>query len=155
MTKSPTRRTRWRWLALGLGLAALLALGVGVALRPATADTFGYALPDARGLPGHFSWQGVTYTNAGLCAGDSRCESAQAPRWSQADFAAQGEWPLTTVGAVPTLFGAAHPIYEPGNDPSMRGAGGPYVSDTHPFILFIQDPAAPDWYYLYQRPGGP
>ena len=27
--------------------------------------------------------------------------------------------------------------------------------DAHPFILFIQDPASPNWYYVYQRPGGP
>lgn len=155
MTTSPTGPARRRWLTLALGLVALLALGIGVALRPATANALGYALSGARGLPGHFTYWGVTYSNAGLCAGDQACAGAQAPRWSQADFAAQGEWPLTTVGAVPTLFGAAHPIYEPGNDPSMRGAGGPYVGDAHPFTLFIQDPAAPGWYYLYQRPGGP
>ncbi|HEX8730417.1 MAG TPA: hypothetical protein VF725_00045 [Ktedonobacterales bacterium] len=155
MTPTRTRPARRRWLALGLGLAALLALATVMALRPATANALGYALPGARGLPGHFTYQGVTYSNRDLCAGDSSCAGARATRWAQADFVRQDEWPLTTVGAIPTLFGPAHTIYQPGNDPSMSGAGGPNASDARPFTLFLEDPAAPGWYYLYQRPGGP
>lgn len=151
----PTRSPR-RWtLAIGLGVALLVALGVIVALQPPTADLMGYALPSARGLPGHFTYQGVTYSNAGLCAGGSACANTQATRWSRTTLTANGEWPLRQVATLPTVGGASHAIYEPVNDPSMLGANGPYVSDAHPFDLFIQDPAAPDWYYLYQRPGGP
>lgn len=147
-----------RLALLGALVVALAALGVVAALQPATADRFGYALPGAHGLPGHFSYQGATYSNDGLCAGGSSCAGAQATRWSLAMMGANGFNDgslLRQVAALPTLFGASHAIYEPANDPSMLGAGGPYASDVHPFILFIQDPAAPDWYYLYQRPGGP
>ncbi|HEX8996343.1 MAG TPA: hypothetical protein VF812_09960 [Ktedonobacterales bacterium] len=156
-SQRPARR-----LAVGVGLAALLiALGFVMALQPATADRFGYALPGSYGLPGHFTYQGVTYSNVGLCAGGSWCASArtgqwaQATRWSQPMFGQDGEWPLRQVASLPTLFGASHAIYEPVNDPSMTGAGGPYVGDAHPFVLFIQDPGAPGWYYAYTRPGGP
>lgn len=141
--------------ALLVALALLIALGVVVALQPATADRVGYALPGARGLPGHFTYQGITYSNVGLCAGGAWCAGAKATRWSRDMFGQDGEWPLDQVATLPTLFGASHAIYEPANDPSMIGAGGPYVSDAHPFVLFIQDPGAPDWYYLYERPGGP
>lgn len=153
MARSPLPPRR---LALvGALVVIALALGVVAALQPVTADHFGYALAGSRGLPGHFTYQGVTYSNAGLCAGGASCQSVKAERWSLEMFGATTPFPLRQVASVPTLFGAAHAIYEPVNDPSMLGAGGPYVSDAHPFLLFVQDPAAPDWYYLYQRPGGP
>jgi hypothetical protein len=145
-----------RRLALAGALVVILvALGVVTALQPTTADRFGYALPGPHGLPGHFTYQGVTYSNAGLCAGGLWCAGAQATRWSKNMFGTDGEWPLRQVATLPTLFGAGHAILEPANDPSMLGAGGPAVGDAHPFVLFIQDPSAPGWYYLYQRPGGP
>jgi hypothetical protein len=156
---SLTMRSRQTPRRLGLmvvlGLVVALVVAAVAALQPATADQFGYALAGPHGLPGHFSYQGIIYTNAGLCAGGSACAGAQASQWSRATFATNGEWPLRQVASLPTLFSADHAIYEPSNDPSMIGAGGPYVGDAHPFILFIQDPTSPDWYYLYQRPGGP
>lgn len=155
-------RPSWRRLALLVAALLIVALGVVAALQPATADRFGYALPGPDGLPGHFTYQGVTYANTGLCAGGAWCASARTAQWSQVNrwsrdtFGQDGEWPLRQVATLPTLFGASHAIYEPSNDPSMLGVGGPYVgSDTHPFVLFIQDPSAPGWYYLYMRPGGP
>lgn len=156
LTRSPL--TPRRLALVGALVVALAALGAVAALQPATADHFGYALPGALGLPGHFTYQGITYSNAGLCAGGSACAGARAERWSLAMMGANGLNDgslLRQVATLPTLLGAPHAIYEPTNDPSMIGAGGPYAGNVHPFILFIQDPAAPDWYYLYQRPGGP
>lgn len=155
MTTRPTQAPRRLGLMLALGLMVALAIAAVAAMQPATADRFGYALSGPHGLPGHFSYQGVTYSDVGLCAGGSACAGAQATRWSKATMKTNGELPLREVSVLPTLFGADHAIYAPGNDPSMLGAGGPYVGDARPFILFIQDPASPDWYYVYQRPGGP
>jgi hypothetical protein len=153
MARSPFTRRR---LALVSALViVLVALGVVAALQPTMANRFGYALPGPRGLPGHFIYQGATYSNGALCAGDAWCQNNHPERWSLEMFGAATPFPLRQVASLSTLFGAAHAIYEPVNDPSMIGAGGPDASDLHPFILFIQDLGAPDWYYLYERPGGP
>ncbi len=133
-------------------LAAGVALGIVVALQPATANRMGYALPGPHGLPDHFTYQGATYADPGLCAGDPSCANAQTIRWSQTMMAANRAWPLRQVATLPTLFGAGHPIYEPVNDISMIGQTS---ATATPFLLFIQDPATPGWYFLYQRPGGP
>jgi hypothetical protein len=155
-TKARSRRFAWR-LAVGalLALVAIAALGVVIAQQPRTADTFGYALPGANGLPGHFTYQGITYSNPHLCVDSAACQGAEPQRWSQAQLTTTGEWPMRQVATLPTLFGAGHAIYEPVNDKSMIGAGGPYVSDLHPFTLYLEVPSAPGWYYLYMRPGGP
>lgn len=50
---------------------------------------------------------------------------------------------------------ANRPIYEPLNDLSMSGAGARYASGSTPLLLFVEDRAAPGWYFVYQRPGGP
>lgn len=140
-----------------IGAVALLA-GVGgfalwAAQQPRVADHFGYALVEQDRLPGHFSYQGITYSNISLCAGADYCHPSSARRWTQADLAGDGIWPLKQVSTVATLFGNAHPVLEPANDPSMVGAGGLYASDVHPFELYV--PASDGTYFLYQRPGGP
>lgn len=151
--QQPVRRRRMvRWLLITTAVVALLMiLADGVAMQPMTANTFGYALPGANGLPNHFTYQGISYSNPNLCAGATTCQPQVTHRYTQADLAGAGIWPLHQVATLPTLFGAAHPVLEPVNDPSM--VSGPYVSDVHPFVLFVPDGAGA--YYLYMRPGGP
>jgi len=132
-----------------------VALGVGAALQPAVANTLGYGIPGAHGLPGQFNYQSVWYYDLNACGYDTPCLSRARTRVSRTHLTNNRAWPLRQVATLPTLFGAGRPIYEPVNDPSMLGAGGPYVSDAHPWILYIEDPAAPGWFYVYERPGGP
>ncbi len=131
----------------------LLAIGVAIALQPATANHFGYALPGPHGLPGHFNYDGQPYTNNSLCAGDLWCANTKPDRITLDQAVADnGGSQLHQVGAVPTLFGLPRPIYEPINDPSMRGVSG---TNATPFVLYLADPSAPGWLYAYMRPGGP
>lgn len=147
-------RPRWGCiLAFVLPLALLAGLLWG-ALQPAMANHFGYALPGVNGLPSHFSYAQTDYFNHDLCAGADSCHPENASRWSQQRISDAGIWPLKQVGTVFTLFGAAHPIMEPVNDPSMAGAGTPYAgSDLTPFILFVPDGSGS--YFGYMRMGGP
>lgn len=148
------QRRSFRW---SLALAALLALLAGVlwgALQPAMANEFGYALPGVNGLPSRIRYAQTDYFNHNLCAGDDACHPELASRWSQQHLSDSGLWPLKQVGTVFTLFGVAHPILEPVNDPSMAGAGTPYAgSDITPFILFVPDGSGN--YFEYMRMGGP
>ncbi len=157
MMTTQRRRRRWgRRVALGVvAVVSLAALGVVAAAQPAVANTFGYALPGTHGLPGHFSYQSVWYTDPVACADGSQCLPGGPTRDSRLTLANDGSWPLRQVATLPTLFGSPHPIYEPVHDLSMAGAGTPYVTDAHPWMLYIEDPSAPGWYYVYQRPGGP
>jgi hypothetical protein len=147
-------RPRWGCiLAFVLPLALLAGLLWG-ALQPAMANQFGYALPGVNGLPSHFSYAQTDYFNHDLCAGADSCQPERASRWSQQRLSDSGIWPLKQIGSVFTLFGAAHPIMEPVNDPSMAGAGTPYAgSDLTPFILFVPDGSGS--YFGYMRMGGP
>jgi len=143
-----------RWLLIASAVVVLLLIVAGVvAMQPMAANAVGYALPGANGLPDHFTYQGVSYSNPDLCAGATTCQPQATHRWTQADLAGAGIWPLHQVATLPTLFGAAHPILEPVNDPSMLGAGGLYVGDAHPFVLFVPDGSGA--YFQYMRPGGP
>jgi hypothetical protein len=135
-----------------LALAGLLII---VALQPATADRFGYALARPNGLPGQFTYQDMTYHAPNFCAGGASCDPARATRETQTSLQTKGLWPLKQVAMLPTLFGASHPILEPVNDPSMKGAGTPYASGVTPFTLYIADPTSPGAYVLYTRLGGP
>ncbi len=135
-----------------LVLAGLLIMA---ALQPTVADRFGYALAHPNGLPGHFTYQNMTYHAPAFCAGGGSCDPAQAARETEAGLRAKGLWPLKQVALLPTLFGSNHPILEPVNDPSMKGAGTPYASDVTPFTLFIPDPTTTDAYIEYTRDGGP
>lgn len=151
---TPRRSRRVRvGLTLG-GVAPLILTGaIWTALQPWTANHFGYALPGKDGLPDRITYEGTPYFNRDLCAGASYCHPASAQRWTKADLDQRGIWPLKQVGSVFTLFGPAHPLLEPVDDPSMAGEGTPYVSDLRPFLLFIPDDATA--YFVYQRPGGP
>ncbi len=150
-----TGRPRWPLLAAGAALLTLAGLLIVAALQPAVADRFGYALARPNGLPGHFTYQNMTYHAPAFCAGGSNCDPARAARDTQASLQAKGLWPLKQVALLPTLFGSNHPILEPVNDPSMKGAGTPYASDVTPFVLYIADPASPGAYIAYVRDGGP
>lgn len=148
-----TRRWRWRLVVAAVGVVALAGIGAGVALQPGTANALGYALAVRNGLPNHFTYQGMPYSNVYLCAGSAACQPSHAQHWSQDDLDHAGIWPLKQVGSIFTLFGPAHPVLQPVNDPSMTGAGGPYASDVRPFVLFVPDDAGS--YFVYVRPGGP
>ncbi len=149
--RTPFARRRWM---IGAALVVmLLAIGIAIALQPATANYFGYALPGSHGLPSHFNYEGQQYTNNSLCAGGSWCANTNADRISLDQAVANnGGSQLHQVGSVPTLFGSPRPIYEPINDPSMRGVSS---ANATPFVLYLADPGAPGWVYVYMRPGGP
>lgn len=149
------RRSRKRaWWAVGTaGVVVLVGLLALAAFQPGVANRFGYALRGPLALPSQFSYQGISYANPNLCAGASWCDPAAAPRWSRADLEARGLWPLKQVASIGTLMDDAHPVMEPVNDPSMIGAGGPYASDLHPFVLLVPDGSGA--YFIYTRPGEP
>lgn len=156
-SKHGSRLWQGRRLGCGLALAVLVALLAGSlwgAFQPAMANEFGYALPGMNGLPSHFSYAQTDYFNNHLCAGADLCDPEMASRWSHQRLSDSSLWPLKQVGTVFTLFGAAHPIMEPVNDPSMAGAGTPYAGpDLTPFTLFVPDGSGS--YFEYMRMGGP
>jgi hypothetical protein len=104
-------------------MMALAGAILAAALQPAMADRFGYALARSNGLPGHFTYQNLTYSAPDFCAGGAGCDPTRAARMTEDALRAQGQWPLKQVASLPTLFGASHPILDPINDLSMSGAG--------------------------------
>jgi hypothetical protein len=148
-----TRRTWRNVAALVLGSAAVLVvLALALAAQPLAANTFGYALDGKNSLPNQFTYLGMRYGNAQLCAGASTCDPAKAERWTQPQLDQHGLWPLKPVTTIGTYFGAPHPVYEPVNDPSMSGTNGP-AANLMPWMLFVPD--GDGAYFLYMRPGGP
>jgi hypothetical protein len=146
-------KRKWWVVAGSAALVTLVGLLALASFQPVVANHFGYALPGRQALPSQFSYQGISYSNPNLCAGASWCNPSAAVRWSRADLDAHGLWPLKQVASIATLMGQAHPLLEPANDLSMTGAGRPYASDVHPFVLLVRDGAG--GYFIYTRPGGP
>jgi hypothetical protein len=104
-----------------LAVLCLLVLGLGVPFLPPVADHFGYARPVPQGLPAHFSVDGIPFHQNYGCFGRIRfghCLWAEAvpSRFSSCPTVAYLRkhqlWPLDRIGSIPTLFGAAHPVFD-------------------------------------------
>ena len=133
-----TRSRLVRWgLWIGLASALLATLGWGL-FQPWAANHFGYALPGQDRLPYRITYQGRDYSNPNECAGDTWCQPSAKTCTSKQQLQNQNFWPLTQVGTIPTLFGAAYPILAPPN--------------AETFIFVLDDD---DCYLIYALEGGP
>ncbi|CCF85072.1 hypothetical protein [Nitrolancea hollandica] len=124
--------------AISLGTLAVLISGICFLIL--MADHAGFAVPIAQaprddGLPGR-----ITYANRHYRSLGESC-------WSKDLLTSHGYWPLTQVAAIPTLFGALHPIMAPGS-----GADEPELPAT-PTVVFV--PAEAGCYLTYGLEGGP
>jgi hypothetical protein len=131
---SPTRAQR----AISLGTLAVLVSGIGFLLL--MAGHAGFAVPISQaprddGLPGR-----ITYVNRHSRSVGESC-------WSKDLLISHGYWPLTQVAAIPTLFGASHPIMTP-----HSGADESELQAT-PTVVFVSGEA--DCYLTYSLEGGP
>ena len=132
-----TRRTR---LGILIGVALLLLAGLAWgAFQPWTANHFGYALPGQDHLPFRISYGGRDYSNAHECAGADWCQPDSKRCMSRQDLADQLLWPLSQVSSIPTLLGAAYPVFAPPNGPQT--------------LLFMA--ASSTCYLTYELEGGP
>lgn len=102
-----------RWV-LGL-LVGVLVLGIGVLFLPPVADHFGYARPVPDGLPTHFPYYGweLQSTTSGCLQPlqGGHCRARPRRCLTEAFLRRHHYWPLTELTTVPTLLGAAHPVY--------------------------------------------
>lgn len=122
------RRSRIARRAVSSAIIVFLCLGFVVWNLPWLANHDNFALPTTHGLPFRLHAEGRTWLNQSTCA-EARWCSGELKCLSQDEMMAQNHWPLAQVGAILTLFGAAHPIWRAASDgryPSML-----FVSSGH------------------------
>jgi hypothetical protein len=110
-------KNRIRYITLiGLVNVILLVAILGLWLiLPRLANHFYFALPisDPDGLPFRVPYNGRTYMNPSVCAGEGWCHNYKPECRTEEYLKQQQHWPLKQVGKVLTLFGPTHPIMVP------------------------------------------
>ncbi len=98
-----------------VGIFLVVAILVLWLFLPRLANHFYFALPigDPGGLPFRVPYNGRTYMNPAVCAGEVWCNEYKPECRTQEYLIEKKMWPLKQVGEVSTLFGPAHPIMMP------------------------------------------
>jgi hypothetical protein len=114
-TLDNTNKIRYKTIIGLISVFLLVAIIVTWLFLPRLANHFHFAVPlnDPEGLPFRVIYNGRSYMNPSVCAGDNWCHVFKPECHTQESLTRDNQWPLKQVGELPALFGKARPILMP------------------------------------------